>query len=115
MLSGSENEPDGRERNGGGKGRGVRFAKRARPVSNLKGRFVDSGGCGALGLGGRFSCRECCCPSESGLSGGFGEDNSGASVALFSVFLGLKNIDGYMEKCRDDVTILLASDGCRAE
>lgn len=46
VESGSEKEPEGGERKGGGKGRGVRFAKRARPVWNLKGR----GGC--FGCGG---------------------------------------------------------------
>lgn len=37
MLRGSENEPDGGDRNGGGNGRGVRFAKRAKPVSKRNG------------------------------------------------------------------------------
>jgi hypothetical protein len=37
VLSGSENDPDGGERKGGGKGLGALLAKRASPVSNLKG------------------------------------------------------------------------------
>lgn len=44
MLRGSENEPDGGDRNGGGKGLGVRFAKSAKPVSKRKGSFgIESG------------------------------------------------------------------------
>lgn len=44
MLRGSENEPDGGDRNGGGNGRGVRFAKSAKLVSKRKGSFgIESG------------------------------------------------------------------------
>lgn len=39
MLRGSENEADGIDIKGGGKGRGARFAKSAMPVSNRKGSF----------------------------------------------------------------------------
>ena len=38
VLRGSENEADGGDRNGGGNGRGVLFAKSDNPVSNLKGQ-----------------------------------------------------------------------------
>lgn len=40
MLSGSEKEPDGGERKGGGKGRGARLAKRETPVSKRNGCCV---------------------------------------------------------------------------
>lgn len=45
VLRGSEKDPDGGERNGGGNGLGARLAKRASPVSNLKGggRFCGAG------------------------------------------------------------------------
>lgn len=51
VLSGSLKDPDGGERKGGGKGRGVRFAKSATPVSKRKGSFgnVEWEGAG-LGL-----------------------------------------------------------------
>lgn len=45
MLRGSEKEPEGGERNGGGNGLGLRFANKARPVSNRNGED--------------FLCREC--------------------------------------------------------
>lgn len=41
MLSGSEKLADGGEVNGGGNGRGVRFAKRETPVSKRKGSRAD--------------------------------------------------------------------------
>jgi hypothetical protein len=37
VLRGSEKEPEGGERKGGGKGLGGLFANKASPVSNLKG------------------------------------------------------------------------------
>lgn len=37
MLKGSENEPEGGDRKGGGKGLGALFAYRENPVSNRKG------------------------------------------------------------------------------
>jgi hypothetical protein len=40
VLSGSEKEPDGGERKGGGNGRGGLFAKSERPVSNRKGAVL---------------------------------------------------------------------------
>jgi len=51
VLSGSEKDADGGDRKGGGNGLGARLAKRAVPVSNLKGRFsrrVVSFGVGPL-------------------------------------------------------------------
>lgn len=41
VLSGSEKEADGGELKGGGKGLGVRLAKRATPVSKRKGILGD--------------------------------------------------------------------------
>jgi hypothetical protein len=40
VLKGSEKEPDGGEKNGGGKGLGALLASRAYPVSKTKGREV---------------------------------------------------------------------------
>jgi len=44
VLRGSEKDPDGGERNGGGNGRGARFANKPTPVSNRKGSLVVSCG-----------------------------------------------------------------------
>lgn len=50
MLSGSEKEPEGGDRNGGGNGLGGRFAKSAKPVSKWKGSLgqEDSVGGGSI-------------------------------------------------------------------
>jgi hypothetical protein len=100
VLRASEKEPDGRERKGGGKGRGVRFAKRAMPVSNLKGRFAGSAG-GSGGLAGRLGGGGCCCPLVSGFPVGVDGELSDFWLSLFfESLLEFGNIDEYNEKCR---------------
>ena len=41
MLRASEKDPEGGDKNGGGKGLGALFANSAIPVSNLKGVLLD--------------------------------------------------------------------------
>jgi hypothetical protein len=115
VLRASEKDPEGRERKGGGKGRGVRLAKRARPVSNLKGRLRGSDG--GDESGGGLSGRARSCRSEVGFSGGLVEEPSRLLVSLlFELLSGLENMDAYREKCRDDATVgHLGCPGCRAE
>lgn len=43
VLSGSLNDPEGGDKNGGGKGRGARLAKSEMPVSNLYGSLGSAG------------------------------------------------------------------------
>ena len=102
MLRASEKEPEGRERKGGGKGRGVRLAKRAKPVSNLNGRLGATTGPDGGGLGGRFGG----CVEFEPSGGGVKEGPALLSVLLsFESSFVLENMDGYKEKCRGGATV----------
>ena len=65
VLSGSLNDPDGGDRNGGGNGLGVRFANNPMPVSNRNGSFGNSTSSVC-----RITPETCFSPSSSGVEVG---------------------------------------------